>query len=179
MLQTKDGIFSVRAGRIGRPGSIAVVLLWIGVASAQSAAGGWRAATDKELKSLLPARATVEKEHIETEMRTASGITDGHGKFVAGIVLMPGLLRRPIFALPRTVPRPARCRLGRCSPRPANTSSVGSAKRTLCMCIFTTRIPERNAGLFSRSGWRGMSASCRSRYGRRKPDPSSGLDASV
>src|SRR5665213_582242 len=94
MPQTRDGsspqqgIFGVRAGRIARLGPICVVLLWIGVAIAQSAAGTWRAATDKELKSLLPARATVEKELIETEMRTASGITDGRGKFVAGIVLI-------------------------------------------------------------------------------------------
>ena len=49
---------------------------------------GWRAATESELKNLLPARAPVEQERIETEMRTASGITDGHGKFVAGVVLI-------------------------------------------------------------------------------------------
>jgi hypothetical protein len=30
----------------------------------------------------------VEKEHIETEMRTASGITDGRGHFIAGVVLI-------------------------------------------------------------------------------------------
>jgi len=62
--------------------------LWIGVAAAQVADSAWRPATDKELKSLLPARATVEREHIETEMRTASGIGDGHGKFIAGVVLI-------------------------------------------------------------------------------------------
>jgi hypothetical protein len=49
---------------------------------------GWRQATDAELAALLPARAPVEKEHIETEMRTASGITDGKGHFVAGVVLI-------------------------------------------------------------------------------------------
>ncbi|MBV8674770.1 MAG: hypothetical protein JOZ33_15175 [Acidobacteriaceae bacterium] len=49
---------------------------------------GWRPATENELKNLLPARAPVEQERIETEMRTASGITDGHGKFVAGVVLI-------------------------------------------------------------------------------------------
>ena len=49
---------------------------------------GWRAATEGELKTLLPARAPVQQERIETEMRTASGITDGHGKFVAGVVLI-------------------------------------------------------------------------------------------
>ena len=48
----------------------------------------WRAATEKELKALLPARATVEKERIETEFRTASGVTDGSGKFIAGIVMI-------------------------------------------------------------------------------------------
>ncbi len=48
----------------------------------------WRAATESELKTLLPARAPVQQERIETEMRTASGITDGHGKFIAGVVLI-------------------------------------------------------------------------------------------
>jgi hypothetical protein len=69
-------------------GLLSIILCGLIMASAQSPGGTWRTATDKELKSLLPARATVEKEHIETEMRTASGITDGHGKFVAGIVLI-------------------------------------------------------------------------------------------
>jgi hypothetical protein len=49
---------------------------------------GWRQATDAELASLLPARASVEKEHIETEMRTASGIVNGRGHFIAGVVLL-------------------------------------------------------------------------------------------
>ncbi|HEY0795013.1 MAG TPA: hypothetical protein VGD64_04460 [Acidisarcina sp.] len=48
----------------------------------------WRVATEAELKSLIPARAPVEKERIETELRTASGITDGHGRFIAGVVLI-------------------------------------------------------------------------------------------
>lgn len=55
---------------------------------AQPTSAAWRAATEKELQGLLPARAAVEKEHIETEMRTASGITDGHGQYVAAIVLI-------------------------------------------------------------------------------------------
>lgn len=49
---------------------------------------GWRQATDAELKSLLPARAPVVKEYIETEMRTASGIVDSRGRFIAGVVLI-------------------------------------------------------------------------------------------
>jgi hypothetical protein len=48
----------------------------------------WRQATDAELAALLPARAPVEKEHIETEMRTATGITNGKGRFIAGVVLI-------------------------------------------------------------------------------------------
>jgi len=48
----------------------------------------WRAATPAELAAALPARAAVEKERIETEMRTASGIIDSHGKLIAGVVLI-------------------------------------------------------------------------------------------
>jgi ammonia channel protein AmtB len=48
----------------------------------------WRQATNAELASLLPARAPVIKEHIETEMPTASGIVDGHGRYIAGVVLI-------------------------------------------------------------------------------------------
>jgi hypothetical protein len=48
----------------------------------------WHAATTAELQALLPARAPVQQERIEIEMRTASGITDGKGKFVAGVVLI-------------------------------------------------------------------------------------------
>jgi hypothetical protein len=48
----------------------------------------WRQATDAELAALLPARAPVEKEHIETEMRTASGIVNSRGRYIAGVVLI-------------------------------------------------------------------------------------------
>jgi hypothetical protein len=49
---------------------------------------GWRSATTEELKAVLPLRAPVEKERIETEMRTASGIVNSHGKAIAGVVLI-------------------------------------------------------------------------------------------
>jgi hypothetical protein len=49
---------------------------------------GWRSATTEELKAVLPSRAPVEKERIETEMRTASGIINSHGKVIAGVVLI-------------------------------------------------------------------------------------------
>lgn len=48
----------------------------------------WRQATDAELASVLPSRAQVESERIETEMRTASGIVNSRGQFVAGVVLL-------------------------------------------------------------------------------------------
>src|ERR1017187_6039676 len=48
----------------------------------------WRQATPAELAAVLPSRAPVESEHIETEMRTASGIVDGRGRFIAGVVLI-------------------------------------------------------------------------------------------
>ena len=48
----------------------------------------WRAATEQELRKTLPARAPVIKENIETEFRTASGVTDGRGRFIAGVVMI-------------------------------------------------------------------------------------------
>jgi len=48
----------------------------------------WRTATEPELRKLIPARAPVNKENIETEFRTASGVTDGRGKFIAGVVMI-------------------------------------------------------------------------------------------
>jgi hypothetical protein len=48
----------------------------------------WRQATEKELESVIPARALVKKERIETEFRTASGVTNGQGKFIAGVVMI-------------------------------------------------------------------------------------------
>ncbi|HXG92536.1 MAG TPA: hypothetical protein VNN73_09220 [Blastocatellia bacterium] len=48
----------------------------------------WRQASEKELRGVIPARAPVERERIETEFRTASGVTDGRGKFIAGVVMI-------------------------------------------------------------------------------------------
>ncbi len=58
------------------------------VAAAPAEKTTWRQATDAELASLLPARAPVQTEHIETEMRTASGIVNNHGHYIAGVVLI-------------------------------------------------------------------------------------------
>lgn len=71
--------------------SFALVVLFIScvlASSAQSSRATWRPASEAELKTLIPDRAPVVSERIETEMRTASGITDGKGKFIAGVVLI-------------------------------------------------------------------------------------------
>lgn len=67
---------------------LVALLLLAGLAPAHAQKNQWRQASDAELASLLPARAPVEKEHIETEMRTASGIVDEHGRYIAGVVLI-------------------------------------------------------------------------------------------
>jgi hypothetical protein len=63
------------------------LLGWSAGAQARHAAE-WRPATDAELKAVIPARAPVVTERIETEMRSASGITNAHGKYIAGVVLI-------------------------------------------------------------------------------------------
>jgi len=64
------------------------VFLLCAASPALAQKSGWRQATTAELESVLPARAPVESEHIETEMRTASGIVDAHKHFIAGVVLI-------------------------------------------------------------------------------------------
>jgi hypothetical protein len=48
----------------------------------------WRTATAEELRRVIPARAPVIKENIETEFRTASGVIDNRGRFIAGVVMI-------------------------------------------------------------------------------------------
>ena len=75
-------------------------LLWLLIASClgggpplqaakpQAKAANWHAASAAELRPLIPARAPVVSERIETEFRTASGIVDNQGHSVAGVVLI-------------------------------------------------------------------------------------------
>ena len=63
------------------------LFIWFAVGLVPMQAATWRTATEEELKRVIPPRAPVEKERIETEFRTASGITDGKA-FVAGVVLI-------------------------------------------------------------------------------------------
>jgi hypothetical protein len=70
-----------------RSGILGIIFL-CATLSVASVSEGWRQASEKELKEVIPARAQVEKERIETEPRTASGVTDAQGKFIAGAVLI-------------------------------------------------------------------------------------------
>ena len=63
---------------------VTALLLSLNISAAQS----WRVATQQELNSWIPARAPVVKEQIETELRTATGIVDRAGKYIAGAVLI-------------------------------------------------------------------------------------------
>jgi hypothetical protein len=68
-------------------GCLAAALVWCGQAQ-ETRLTDWHQASDAELRSVIPARAPVVQERIETEMRSASGITNGHGKYIAGVVLI-------------------------------------------------------------------------------------------
>ncbi len=46
--------------------------------------------TDEELQKSVPEKATVIKEDIETELRTASGITDGKNNFFGVLIITAG-----------------------------------------------------------------------------------------
>lgn len=61
--------------------------LWTSQGQAPKSSG-WRPATEAELKEIIPARAPVGSERIETESRTASGLTNGKGRYIAGVVLI-------------------------------------------------------------------------------------------
>ena len=71
-----------------RLGGLVSALVILSGASSSAASSNWRAATEAELKAVIPARAPVGSERIETEFRTASGITNGKGQYVAGVVLI-------------------------------------------------------------------------------------------
>ena len=66
----------------------ALTLAAAGVLSAAPARQRWRTATADELRRVIPARAPVIKENIETEFRTASGVIDNRGRFIAGVVMI-------------------------------------------------------------------------------------------
>lgn len=66
---------------------IFTVLLFVLMVSASVFAQDWRKMTEAELKKSVPERAPVIKEDIETELRTAAGVTDGK-KEIFGVVII-------------------------------------------------------------------------------------------
>ena len=66
-----------------------IALAWVLFCWMPALASGptWRQATVAELRQIIPARAPVGKERIETEFRAASGITDG-SRYVAGVFMI-------------------------------------------------------------------------------------------
>jgi hypothetical protein len=75
--------------RMHRLFALLFACLFIGTAATLAqGAKPWRSATEAELHSIIPARAPAISERIETEFRTASGITDGKDHFVAGVVMI-------------------------------------------------------------------------------------------
>jgi hypothetical protein len=67
---------------------LAALMFGSALSSLAQQKSAWRTASEAELKALIPARAPVVSERIETEFRTASGITDGKHRFLAGVVLI-------------------------------------------------------------------------------------------
>lgn len=77
-------------GNPGRLSGLAAMMLAVVFACcghAQGRSGEWRAATSAQLASVLPARAPVVTERIETDMTSASGITNGR-QYIAAVVLI-------------------------------------------------------------------------------------------
>jgi hypothetical protein len=66
----------------------ALILAAATLTTAVPARARWRTATPDELRRVIPARAPVIKENIETEFRTASGVIDNRGRFIAGVVMI-------------------------------------------------------------------------------------------
>ena len=67
---------------------LALTLLFVSPTLQAQPKSGWRTASSGELEAAIPTRAPVERERIETEMRTASGIINPRGKIIAGVVLI-------------------------------------------------------------------------------------------
>ncbi len=66
---------------------ISILLICIALSFSAMAQNDWRKMTEAELKTAVPETAPVIKENIETEFRTASGITES-GKNIFGVVII-------------------------------------------------------------------------------------------
>ncbi len=83
-----DQLFAARLPRRSIVGFVCALLFALAPLLTQAQGNTWRISTQEELKRVIPARAPVISERIETEFRTASGITDGAGHSIAGVVMI-------------------------------------------------------------------------------------------
>lgn len=69
---------------------IFTVLLFIFVFSLSVFAQDWKKMSESDLKKVVPEKAPVIKENIETEFRTAAGITDGKNNIFGVVIITAG-----------------------------------------------------------------------------------------
>ena len=69
---------------------ILTVLFFTAVLALNAFAQDWRRMTEDELKKTVPEKAPVIREEIETEFRTASGITDGKNNLFGVVIITAG-----------------------------------------------------------------------------------------
>ncbi len=69
---------------------IITILFVVAVFAMNIFAQDWRKLTAEELKKTVPEKAPVIKEQIETELRTASGITDGKNNIFGVVIITAG-----------------------------------------------------------------------------------------
>lgn len=69
---------------------IILTLLFCLTLSLSALAQDWRKMSEDELKKAVPEKAPVIKENIETEFRTASGITDGKNEAFGVVIITAG-----------------------------------------------------------------------------------------
>jgi len=69
---------------------ILTVLFITAIFALNAFAQDWRKMTEEELKKTVPEKAPVIRESIETEFRTAAGITDGKGSIFGVVIITAG-----------------------------------------------------------------------------------------
>jgi hypothetical protein len=69
---------------------LAAVFIATGLSGQSVRPPTWRIATAEELESVIPKRAAVVSERVETEPESVSGIVDSRGRYMAAAVLITG-----------------------------------------------------------------------------------------
>jgi hypothetical protein len=69
---------------------ILALLIFVAAFSVAVAAQDWHKMSEGELKAAVPEKAPVIKENIETEFRTASGITNGRSTIFGVVIITAG-----------------------------------------------------------------------------------------